>query len=127
MLQPDHFLFREPAPVPISASGTIGEINLNGPKASGYEFDATPDFAGLLDGPPPGMVVLASALGQRNIEWHGSERNHGADIAYWERPGGGQVFNAGSIGLTGALAVDPGIRQLVCNALAHFGVEPSAR
>ncbi len=127
VLRPDHFLFHEPEPVPITPRGTIGETSLNGAKASGYEFDAAPDAVGLRDDPLPGLVVLASALGQRNIEWHGRERNHGADIAFWERPNGGWVFNAGSIGLTGALAVDPGIRQLVRNVLFHFGVPRSAR
>jgi hypothetical protein len=122
VLRPDHFLFHEPEPVPITEHGTIGETNLNGPKASGYEFDAAPDRVGLLDAPLPGLTVLASAVGQRNIEWHGGEAHGGADIAYWERPDGGRVFNAGSIGLTGALGVDPGLRQLIRNVLFHFGV-----
>jgi hypothetical protein len=124
VLQPDHFLFHEPVAVPISATGTIGDMNLNGPRASGYEFDATPQQAGLVDEPTPGLVLLARAVGQRNIEWHGGKQYGGGDIAYWERPSGGQVFNAGSIGFTGALAVDPGVQQLVRNALFHFGVRP---
>ena len=124
VLQPQHFLFHEPLAVPISALGTIGETNLNGPRASGYEFDATPQQAGLLDEPLAGQVLLARAMGQRNIEWHGGRQHGGGDIAYWERPAGGRVFNVGSIGLTGALAVDPGVQQLVRNVLFHFGVRP---
>jgi Concanavalin A-like lectin/glucanases superfamily len=124
VLEPDHFLFQEPMPVPISSRGTIGETNLNGPRASGYEFDATPQQDGLLDEPLAGQVLLARAVAQRNIEWHGGQQHGGGDIAYWERPAGGRVFNAGSIGLTGALAVDPGIQQLVRNVLFHFGLRP---
>jgi hypothetical protein len=124
VVQPDHFLFHEPVSVPISAHGTIGETNLNGPRASGYEFDSTPEQAGLLNVPLPGLVLLARASGQRNIEWHGGKQYGGGDIAYWERPAGGRVFNAGSIGFTGALAVDAGVQQLVRNALFHFGIRP---
>jgi hypothetical protein len=124
VVRPDHFLFHEPLPVPLSASGTLGEMNLNGPRASGYEFDASPEQAGLLEEPLPGLVLLARAVEQRNIEWHGGKQHGGGDIAYWERPAGGRVFNAGSIGFTGALAVDPGAQQLVRNALFHFGIRP---
>jgi hypothetical protein len=122
VLQPDHFLFREPQRVPITSEGTIGESNLNGPKASGYEFDVTARTLGLADNLPPGMVVLASAKGQRNIEWLGRDPYQGAEIIYWERPAGGEVFGAGSIGFTGALHVDPGVRALLRNVFVHFGV-----
>ena len=54
------------------------------------------------------------------------KQHGGGDIPYWDRPAGGRVFNAGSIGFTGALAVDPGVQQLVRNALFHFGIRPDA-
>jgi N,N-dimethylformamidase len=127
VLRPDHFLFNRPERVPITPSGTIGERGLNGPRASGYEFDASPQTIGLTLEPMPGAVTLASALGQRNIEWIGNDPYHGADVIYWERPDGGQVVNAGSIAMTGALAVDPGVQALVRNALHHFGVARSRR
>ncbi len=122
VVRPEDPLFHDPEVVPLTAAGTIGEQGLNGPKASGYEFDATPDRIGLADGPVPGMTVLASALGQRNIEWNWAERDHGGDIIWWERSAGGTVFNMGSIGATGALAVDPGVAALVRNVLSRFGV-----
>jgi hypothetical protein len=122
VLEPGHFLFDTPERVPISADGTIGESNLNGPKASGYEFDVTARTFGLEDRLPEGMVLLASALGQRNIEWGGQDRNQGAEIIYWRRPNGGEVVAAGSIGFTGALTVDPGIQILMRNVMTHFGV-----
>lgn len=123
VLEPDHPLFHEPEEVPVTANGTIGEHSYNGPKASGYEFDATPDRLGLEPEPVPGMTILASALGQRNIEWNWAERDHGADVILWERPDGGTVFNIGSIAATGALAADPGVAALVRNVLAALGLE----
>lgn len=122
VLQPDHFLFRTPFPVAIGGDGQIGVKSLNGSGgASGYEFDANLHRTGLGPAPLPGVTTLASALGQRNIEWLG-ERDHGADLIYWERPAGGTVVNFGSIGAAGALPVDAAFADLVRNALAHFGV-----
>jgi hypothetical protein len=126
VLAPDHFLMTTPEGVPVTERGTIGERCLNGPMASGYEVDAAPSTVGT--GPlPPGMEVLASAVGQHLIEPAGRVGDQGADIVYWRRPGGGEVVNLGSIAVSGALAVDPGIAALVRNALAHFGVVPSLR
>jgi hypothetical protein len=50
------------------------------------------------------------------------KEGYGADVIYWDRPGGGRVFNAGSIGYTGSLAVDPGIQALTRNVLHRFGI-----
>lgn len=135
VLHPEHPLFNEPERVPVTPEGTIGERNLNGPQASGYEFDSAPESLGYRDTPLEGMTILASALGQRNIEWGGVdsdhwggvERDHGGDIIIWERPDGGRVFNIGSIGASGALSVDPGVGALVRNVLAGFGVPRVAR
>ncbi len=121
VLDRDHFLMTSPEVVPISDRGTIGERCLNGPMASGYEMDAAPPVTGT-GSLPPGMVVLASATGQHLIEAAGPRRDHGADIVYWRRPGGGEVVNVGSIAASGALAVDPGLGTLATNALSHFGV-----
>ena len=122
VLQPDHFLMRDPHPVVADADGMIGKLSLNGLSGvSGYEFDANPDRTRLGPGPLPGVTTLASATGQRNIEWLG-ERDHGADLIYWERPSGGIVVNFGSIASAGALAVDEGFANVVRNTFAHFGV-----
>jgi hypothetical protein len=127
VLAPDHPLFHRPEVVPVSERGTIGERSLNGAHASGYEFDATPEVAGFGDGPLPGTTVLASALGQRNIEWAGRTTDRGADVILWEREDGGRVFNIGSIGATGALIADPGLRVLLRNVMAEFGVPRGGR
>ena len=126
VLTPDHPLFHTPERVPISADGTIGEVNLNGPKASGYEFDATPDVLGATKEPLDGCVTLASAMGQRNLERFGALPDHGGDIVWWDRPEGGHVFAAGSIGLTGSLVSDPGIGTLVRNAFRTMGISQRA-
>jgi Concanavalin A-like lectin/glucanases superfamily len=129
VLRPEHFLFHEPEEVPISPEGTIGESSLNGPKASGYEFDVRPELLGLHEGPVPGMATLASARNQLNFDdglgFHSpgaAPVTQGAEIIYWERPQGGVVFNAGSIAMTGAMAADAGLGTLIRNVLVHFGV-----
>lgn len=129
VLRPEHFLFHEPEEVPVSSAGTIGEQSLNGPKASGYEFDVRPELLGLHEGPVPGMITLATAPDQLNFDDGLGFRSpdakpvrQGADVVYWERPNGGVVFNAASIALTGAMARDAGVSMLVRNVLRHFGV-----
>ena len=46
-----------------------------------------------------------------------------AEMIYWERPGGGRVFHAGSINAGSTLAQDPKWAGLMQNVLSHFGVE----
>ncbi|CAN5795846.1 large subunit of N,N-dimethylformamidase [soil metagenome] len=127
ILRPEHELFHRPERVPVTEAGTIGELGLNGPRVSGYEFDAVPEVVGTRSEPLPGQVRLASALGQRNLEWQGQSPEQGADVVWWERPAGGRVFAIGSIGATGALAVDPGVGALVSNVLAIFDVARADR
>ena len=45
-----------------------------------------------------------------------------AEMIYWERPGGGRVFHAGSINAGSTLAADPKWAGLMHNVLSHFGV-----
>ena len=45
-------------------------------------------------------------------------------MIYWERAGGGRVFNASSIAAGWPLAVDPQWSGLLKNVLDHFGVSP---
>jgi N,N-dimethylformamidase len=44
-------------------------------------------------------------------------------MIYWERPQGGHVFNAGSLGAGWGLSVDPQFQTLIRNVLYHFGVK----
>jgi hypothetical protein len=45
-----------------------------------------------------------------------------AEMIYWERPGGGRVFHAGSINAGSTLALDETWSGLMQNVLSHFGV-----
>lgn len=121
---PDHFLLREPEPVPIEPGGLLGTRSLDGPAISGYEMDGLPQAIGMAPAlPTDGLTLLAHAQhGHRYVEHETADPGYGADMIYWERPGGGRVFNAGTINYTGALAVDPGIQALTRNVLHHFGV-----
>jgi hypothetical protein len=120
VLEPDHLLFKFPERVPISPAGTIGERCLNGPKVSGYEFDAVPEAVGTRRDPLPGTTLLAVA-DQPNLEWQGRFHDRGADLIDWVRPAGGRVISLGSIGATGSLGVDAGVSALARNALAALG------
>jgi hypothetical protein len=121
---PDHFLFREPRPVPLEAGGLLGTRSLNGAAVSGYEMDGLPAAVGMAPRhSTAGMTLLAHAQhGQRYVATFAEDPGYGADMIYWERPSGGRLFNAASIGYTGSLAVDPGIQVLTRNVLHHFGV-----
>ena len=121
VLEPEHFLFHAPEPVPL-ADGTIGTQGANGPGASGFEMDGLPERVGAVAGDTAGRVLLARADWQPFIEHLGAEPVGGADMIFWERADGGVVFNAGSVSYTGALAVDAGIQALTRNVLAHFGI-----
>ena len=68
VLEPEHRLFREPRRVHISADGTIGERSLNGPRVSGYEFDAVREY---VEGDDP-----------RAVDWNVPARMGESAISY---------------------------------------------
>ena len=45
-----------------------------------------------------------------------------AEMIYWDRPGGGRVFHAGSINAGSTLSRDPKWAGLLHNVLSHSGV-----
>ena len=47
-------------------------------------------------------------------------------MIFWERPGGGRVFHAGSINAGSTLARDTKWAGLMQNVLHHFGVKRGA-
>jgi hypothetical protein len=120
--------------------GWAGEGRL--PMANGHEFDVRPStLAAMTAGPippgasmpddPPGIRRLANGI----IPWrHGGAafdyffrpirpvNEQGGEMIWWERPDGGTVFNAGSIGAGWALAADPRWAALLRNVLHRFGV-----
>jgi hypothetical protein len=140
----EHFLFHRPHPTGIRAGDRFGQGPAGAlPLANGHEFDLRlSTLARLQEQPsppgatvptdPPGMVALANGI----IPWKegGSafdyffrpiqpKTDQGGEMIYWERPEGGRVFNAGSIGSGWALASDPRFQALMQNVLHHFGVE----
>jgi hypothetical protein len=144
--RPDHFLFRWPLPVDVQEGDPIGQGSDGGlPLANGHEIDVRlstlqalqelpPPSGGVVPGDPPGMVRLANGV----IPWNKGgaafdyfmrpvkpQTSQGAEMIYWERPEGGRVFNAGSIGAGWALHADPKFQRLMVNVLSKFGV-PSA-
>jgi len=115
----DHFLFHQPEETGIQSGERFGQ-GTGGilPLANGHEFDLRlstlsalqeqPSPAGAsVPADPAGIVPLANGI----IPWKegGSafdyffrpihpKTNQGGEMIYWERPDGGRVFNAGSIG-----------------------------
>jgi hypothetical protein len=139
---PDHFLFREPVPVGVARGDRIGEASGGGlPRANGHEVDVRvstlkrllvkpPPEGAVHPEDPPGIRLLAAGrewprsapkfdMFLRQVE---SDLPLGGEVIYWERPAGGRVFNAGSIGAGWALLADERFQRLVANVLHHFGV-----
>ncbi|MBI2927446.1 MAG: LamG domain-containing protein [Verrucomicrobia bacterium] len=143
----DYFLFRQPEAVGLQAGekfGWAGEGKV--PMANGHEIDCRlSTLAALQEKPnppgatmptdPPGITRLANGI----IPWKVGgaafdyffrpikpQTDQGGEMIYWERPDGGRVFNAGSIGAGWALMVDEKFQRLMRNVLAHFGVKRSA-
>jgi hypothetical protein len=140
----DHFLFNRPEPVEVKNGDAIGQAPGGGlPRANGHEIDVRlstlaamqekPDPAGvMMPDDPSGITRLANGV----IPWKKGgaafdyffrpikpKTDQGGEMIYWERPDGGRVFNAGSIGSGWALWADRKFQRLLQNVLSHFGVE----
>jgi hypothetical protein len=137
--QPDHFLFHKPEEVGLAPGDTFGAAPDGGvPRAVGHEWDVRlPLLAGITRNPPPGVTIpdeptgiltLASGLCPTPTAFDYYFRpvklpdNVVAHLIYWERPEGGRVFNAGSIGAGWGLSADPKLQTLLRNVLHHCGV-----
>ncbi len=148
----DHFLFRQPHDLQLRAGDTFG--NTPGrpfPQPIGHEADArVTTIAKFLIDPPPdagtqptedpaGITLLAEGFAdprQVAFAWDYFQRAVplskappipvAAEMIYWERPGGGRVFHAGSINAGATLAADPKWSGLLRNVLSHFGVASSS-
>ncbi len=139
----DHPVFNEPEPTglkPGDRFGWAGPGRL--PMSNGHEFDVRlSTLAAMAAGPvpegavmpqdPPGIQRLANGV----IPWeHGGVAldyfarpvrppdDQGGEMIWWERPEGGTVFNAGTIGAGWALAADERWSTLLRNVLHRFGV-----
>ena len=139
----EHFLFHKPEECGLAAGEKFGEAAGGAlPRANGHEIDVRlSTLAELQERPGPeglrapsnprGMVRLANGT----IAWKRGgaafdyffrgvkpKTDQGGEMIYWERPDGGKVFNAGSIGAGWALHADPRFQTLMRNVLSHFGI-----
>lgn len=142
---PDHFLFQRPTPVGLVQGEAFGSGPAGRePRGVGHEADvrlstlqrvtvqAPPEGARLPDAEPAGIQTLA--LGIRRpatgmiLDYFTrptkSPDGVCAEMIYWERPQGGQVFHGGAIAGAWALSADPKLQTLLANVLHHFGVRP---
>ena len=138
----DHFLFEKPERVGLGAGETFGGApDGRLPKGVGHECDVrlallrqlSPDMppGATLPEEPAGIVTLAE--GQQTNAPANDYFFRPARVAdgvacqmiYWERPQGGRVFNAGSLGAGWGLSADPKFQRLIRNVLFHFGVKPA--
>jgi hypothetical protein len=139
---PDHFLFNRPQPVGLEKGDTFGGRPGGGlPMAVGHECDVrvsrlrevtgeVPPGA-VLPEEPGGMVTLAGGVlpAYAGLDYFTRKVPLKdavvAQMLYWERPQGGRVFHAGSLGSGWGLSVDPKFQTLIRNVLDHFGVSPT--
>ncbi len=100
-------------------------------KASAWEVDTASGLGAIsipyscaMDSPavipasdlPDGLAIIATGV------FDGT--GPGADMVYYDHPGGGFVFSVGSLTFGGSLVVDPTIQQLMHNVLHRAGVTP---
>ena len=142
--EPDHFLFQQPERVGLPRGAAFGGAADGGfPKAVGHEPDVRLSLLRQLTKDiPPGATLPEEPAGIVTLA-QGKQPNAAAfdyffrpvrladvdDVAcqmiYWERPQGGRVFHAGSLGAGWGLSADPKFQTLMRNVLFHFGVKPT--
>ncbi|NUQ61393.1 MAG: LamG domain-containing protein [Pirellulales bacterium] len=140
--EPDHFLFQKPEPVGLAKGDAFGGAQGGGfPKAVGHEPDVrlsllrqltddVPPGAGLPEEPSGILTLAAGRQPQATALDYFVRPARLADgvachMIYWERPQGGRVFHAGSVGAGWGLSADPKFQTLLRNVLFHFGVKPA--
>jgi hypothetical protein len=145
----DHFLFRRPSDLGLRDGDNLGGNPGHPlPQPIGHEGDARVSTIArfLVEKPPAGgmqptedlagITLLAEGFADARkigFAWDYFQRpvplaknppiSVAAEMIYWDRPGGGRVFHAGSINAGMALARDPKWSGLLHNVLHHFGVE----
>lgn len=145
---PDHFLFKQPHDLKLKEGDTIaGAPGHPLPQPIGHEGDVRvstlakflveplPEGAAQPAEDPAGISLLADGFADStklNFAWDYLQRpvppakkppiDVAAEMIYWERPGGGHVFHAGSINAGSTLALDEKWTDLMHNVLSHFGV-----
>ena len=137
---PDHFLFRRPNDLKLRDGDPFGGTPGRPlPQPIGHEGDArVSTIAKFLVEPPPdggaqptedpaGITLLAEGFADSRkiaFAWDYFQRpvplgkappiSVAAEMIYWERPGGGRVFHAGSINAGSTLARRPEVEPACC-------------
>lgn len=106
VLLADHWAFEGTGLAP---GDLVGETGLNRGKASGWETDKRGP------GTPGNTLLLAKGT---------NPDNGGAEMTYFDHPGGGGVFSAGSITFGGSLVVDEKLSRILNNVLSRFTAQP---
>jgi N,N-dimethylformamidase len=146
VVAPDHFLFHTPLLVGLEQGQTFGHgPGGQVPRAIGHEWDLTLKSLKAMVHKIPEGAVMPSEQANIQVLARGVRKAPGpldayldlfvqetqpldgllsCEMIYWERPEGGRVFNAASVGASWVLGVDPAFEQLLTNVLHHFGVTP---
>ncbi len=138
----DHFLFHQPEETGLKAGDPFGVAPDGTTLANGHEFDIRlSTLAAMQEEPnpqggsvpadPSGITSLANGV----VPWKEGgaafdyffrpirpKTDQGGEMIWWERPEGGRIFNAGSIGSGWALHADARFQALMRNVLHHFGI-----
>jgi hypothetical protein len=143
VVAPEHRLFTTPVPVGVEWGETFGHgPDGHLPRAIGHEWDLTlKTLKSMVRQVPAGAImppdheniqVLAQGVRQAagpldayfDVFFQEAEAQDGlsCEMIYWERPEGGRVFNAGAVGASWVLGVDPTFERLLTNVLHHFGI-----
>lgn len=136
--QPAHPLFQGPEPTGLADGQPFGGAADGPPRPVGHEPDVrlsllrelTKDIppGATMPEEPAGIITLAEGRQPAAAAFDFFFRpvrlvdGVACHMIYWERPQGGRVFHAGSLGAGWGLSVDPTFQTLVRNVLAHFGV-----
>lgn len=107
VLKADHWIYKNTG---LANGDLIGKTGLTAVKdstggASGWETDQMDQNS------PPNSVLLARGI---------NTKGKGAEMVYYDHPGGGGVFSVGSITFGGSLAVDKDLKTMVNNVLERF-------
>jgi len=110
VIDSSHWIFKNTG---VRNGNMIGKIGLNSIKgstggASGWETDQVDQFT------PSNYILLAQ--GTNSV-------GKGADMIYYDHPGGGGVFSVGSITFGGSLIIDPTLSIMVNNVINKFQSE----
>jgi N,N-dimethylformamidase len=144
---PEHVLFTRPRRVELGRDGLLGGADSVSTNPHGHEVDARlTTIRSIQTEPVPPGTTYPSPEAQDGIELLAEGRFRrpdlgitltdyfgrrvefsdevGGEMIWWERPAGGRVFNAGTIGFGWALSTNVDLQHLFQNVLFHLDIHP---